>query len=232
MKKKLIITLGLASIFMFASVSMAIPTLQLDIPLGEYDPVSDGMIINKNVGPFDLLALFTTDDPSLITEFDVFLSVAVLPSLDEDMGGVYGSFVINGTTVDVTTDMTWGIPPEFTDPDLPPHDVFPTYYLETPAVFAVGDSVDPYNTNPEDPEQNAGPQFRTYFDTFNIDASGLMAATNIHFDLYYHYVNQGGQDKIEFAPPSHDAETVPEPGTLVLLGIGMLGVAVYRRKIM
>lgn len=51
----------------------------------------------------------------------------------------------------------------------------------------------------------------------------------VHFDAYNHTVTNGNEAKYVFAPFSHDAGVVPEPGTLVLLGGGLLALGLHRR---
>ena len=55
----------------------------------------------------------------------------------------------------------------------------------------------------------------------------------LHFDLYNKKTSKQDPNDLDinaFAPFSHDAETVPEPGSLLLFGIGMVGLAGARRK--
>jgi hypothetical protein len=73
-----------------------------------------------------------------------------------------------------------------------------------------------------------------YYKVFDVDVSGLKPGYLIHFDLYNTKVVEGGDiDVSEFAPFSHDAESrsrVPEPSTLLLLGGGLLSLAVFGKR--
>ena len=54
----------------------------------------------------------------------------------------------------------------------------------------------------------------------------------IHFDAYGFF--RESDDKFTFAPNSHDAERsggdVPEPTTMILMGLGLAGVSLLKRK--
>ena len=92
-----------------------------------------------------------------------------------------------------------------------------------------------------------------YYQAFTIDTSGLDPNYFVHFDLYNTFdttvtnkvcsgkgrsrscvdIVVGSNVNINsFAPFSHDAESgkVPEPGTLLLFGSGILGLGFFGRK--
>jgi hypothetical protein len=63
----------------------------------------------------------------------------------------------------------------------------------------------------------------------------------LHFDLYNTTVKNNGNITVDdFAPFSHDAQSgpglpptnvdVPEPSTIAILGLGLLGIGLARRK--
>lgn len=67
---------------------------------------------------------------------------------------------------------------------------------------------------------------------YEIVVSGIEVGGFIHFDLYGSVV-QGQGIRAVFAPFSHDAGNqvvVPEPASMLLLGSGMLGLALLRRR--
>ena len=108
----------------------------------------------------------------------------------------------------------------------------------------------PYNTNTTD---GSGPTFDSSLGDykymlaheFAVDSSLLADGYELHFDLYStdvvtkcttHRNNTVCHDDTvidQFAPFSHDAGTggkVPEPGSMVLMGAGLLGLALWDRR--
>ncbi len=224
----------------------AIPTLQLDIAGGTYDTATQTIVSTGNT--FSLYAYGLGAGPQAISLTDkFFVSMALVPATTT--GGGYGSFTVNGTTVNVTSDMTAGGPPlESTgviDPgDLATHGVFPTYFAETGFFFDSGVQSAQYNTQDH---AGWGPQVGTgmYYKQLNFDISGLAPGLGIHFDLYNQALITKCKNKVcspldidinQFAPFSHDAEglvtAVPEPSgyAMFLAGLGLLGFMLTARK--
>src|SRR5437667_208509 len=89
--KKLI--LSIASGLALTAPTWALPTWQLDIQDGVYDPVTETTVATTN--PFNLLALYDTAHPETnpTDPITAYLSAAIIPKTS---GGSVGSFTIDG----------------------------------------------------------------------------------------------------------------------------------------
>lgn len=213
-----------AALLGISSLSNAVPTLQLGIAGGTYDAVTQTIVASSS--SFSLYAYLKPDAGNPIS--DIYgLSMAVTPAISSPAS--LGSFTVNGNVIDVTSGMTYGIPPldsvvETTingdSNDLQSHSIFPTYYAEATFSFSSGNTSGVFDT-PTDPA--SGPKAGTgmYFQKFDIDVTNLSADYAIHFDLYNtEFItckkNQacaaGNLSITQFAPFSHDAESGPGGG--------------------
>ena len=245
-----LVGMALLGLSAFAS---AVPTLQLGIAGGTYDAGTQTIIASSN--SFSLYAYLIADAGNPINDL-YGLSMAVTPEVSSPAS--LGSFTVDGTVIDVTSGMTYGIPPldatiETTNGgdshDLATHSIFPTYFSETTFSFSALNQSGVFNTA-DFPA--LGPQAGSgmYFAKFDIDVTNLDKNYAIHFDLYNTKLLEcklrdrgcapGNLDITQFAPFSHDAESrpgdggppseTPEPAPMLLLGLGLFCMAWMRRK--
>jgi len=252
------ITKGLAAFLaamLFAGSVQAYPNLQIDLTGGYY--VGDGDIVNTtddedsvvtNDAAFDLYALGTPSGnvaAAELLETTYWLSIAIIPMIGPAPVD-FSSFTVDGTTYGAG-DMTYGTPPldaYFGSPEagLAGHGIFDTFFLEIAVDFASSRTATTYNVqnDPGTMLSNIGGS-GSFYDAFRLDVSGLNDGFDLHFDLYDPVIsnrptgNNGDEGVGIFAPFSKDGRTnccttVPEPGTLALFAIGLIGPGSFRRR--
>ncbi len=220
----------------------AVPTLQLGITDGWYDNISETAVASQPA--FTLNAYLHPKAEIAPLNADYFLSYALSPQVNPAQG--YGSFSIDGVTIDIGGDLTYGTPPldqnaPHSAKSLARHGIFPTLFGEQ--AFSFGNQqtaiVNTQDKPGNDPAQVTGSGM--YYQQFAIDVSSLSPGYSMHFDLYRSVMlHSQSRQIIAFAPFSHDAESAPTlspgptpvstPATAALFGLGLLGLLWTQRR--
>lgn len=247
----------IATVFV-AGTAHAVPELTLDIEGGTYDTVQEDIVAPDST--FTLLALLNPParhgnedadeyEARVAAYFSetYFISIALTPQTSAD--GDYGSITVGSTTVDITDDMAYGLPPldeslvdatadnDKDEQDLiHSGDIFPTFFWESTGFQFSFDGEQCVEYDSQTSRDGCVAGTGIWVVRFDIDASLLAEGYGLHIDFYSTILNGTDTDRDAFAPFSHDARydccrrKIPEPGTLGLLGIGLLGLGFARRR--
>jgi len=232
--KTLIAATGL--LLMVPASSYAVPTLQLYMEGSTYDTVDETWSITSptftlwilgetathgTIYDVNLVVSHLTGETGSITLTPTTATAGLLPSPGDSSTPVAAVHNNSGSgTAPITGD---GSP-------LPDHGIFgdgvdwDTYLLGD---FNLGDSPIGDYTTGECPGAGC-----TYPTTGQINAYDVVVSgyTWVHFDAFDHVVSGDHISYIK-APFSHDAKSVPEPNTLLLLGSGFVGLWALKKRL-
>jgi len=215
MKKVLFL---IVAVLLVSSSAIAVPSLQLyiDDPDAWYDYGTDTWMTSSS--DFDLWVIASGLDK---TNNGTIHHISLVAALGHGIDPSSGSLFITpegGSAIEYTGgDFTMGTPP------IPAHGIYPTYYHDlwvadrTPEDESLWEEVQDWI-----PGGDGGSNLYGYVYKFGVSTT----FDAVHFDAYGFY----DRNKTVFAPFSHDAEyAIPEPTSMALFGIGLLGGMVYRR---
>lgn len=250
--RKLLAGTATAAALLAMSPAHAVPALQLYLEGSVYDSDTETWVGQAANGVARLWVIGTPGNKGDITDVKLVtaygsangannVGITVGSSTTDGLGGFTDPStpsVATGLGEDTTETsplMNSGAELERPNLTLPPHGIYGsgTYFQE----FSLGDFAltDSPTGDFIDGFPVPGISDDAQINVYEITVAGLTSGS-IHFDVYG---TQNGKDV--FAPFSHDAEahgslsdnpdeTIPEPGQLVLLGLGVFGLCAIRRR--
>jgi hypothetical protein len=192
--------------------AFAIPALQIYIPGATFDHGTNTWV----TGDSDFELWVITADTDTKPLYDLTLVAA----LATDQAPVDNALTMGGHSY-MASEYQMGTPPSWgtSAGSYPGHGVYPTNYVELNIAAVVETaSVPVEDYQPGEDGVGMGEIFK-----YQISST----YEQVHFDAYaFHYGTDG---HFKFVPPSHHAEMVAEPGTMLLFGLGLAGAGIVRK---